>query len=510
MTLQLYANPGTSPTTLESYVSPDWEVEVSDTPATVLSWTRSAIWTRTNWWDADDDLTISWLKFGLSGEAVSLSITPSAELLELLGGSLSAADVHLYPPRSFSVMGGAIEINGVGPNARLMIVVGSYAEGGTRHVLTIHAAAPRSEPTGTVVTYNGSQTSVATDTTLHFTGPAVHEAGAIEMLAGSTVEIDGDVIVVGRFFGQGADNWTIGGHGAISGEWTTWEASVAPGEFDANVDFIMVRGFGPFPGSYGPPAGVRVEGVTIFATPYYAVHMACEVEDVTVLSPWTPNTDALHLSDASTLGPATATNCVMWSGDDCVCVGESFGEHRVSDCLVASSASAVFQLGYSGAVEYDASVSYITNIDVVSVGDFFTEGDARYGHIINGYSDALYTSPRSVTRGYEFRHIRIHSDPGGQIRAQPLDLANNAFAFGASGDQVGNIAGILLEDVTFGSTPLYPFRMIGRDRNNTVTAIDIRRLTIDGRRIGVREAGPLFEIDDTLYNVTIDGASLVA
>ena len=501
MTTVVYANPGLNPSN-DSYVATEWTATIGGTAATILHWERTTEFAVTDMWAPGDILDVNWLKFATD---VSVQV-----ILTLTSGAIvDANDVHFYPPHAFALNTGSIVFS-MTQDDKFLIIVGDEGDGGTLKPIAIQALAPLTAPTGTVVIYDGSQTVARGGQTLHFTGPAVYEIGQrFPMEATGKIRIDGDVILIGSLDGNGVAGWRVSGHGALSGEFSTPEAVRLLATFDDKFPFVMVNAAAEAP-IYTIPNDTECTGITIFNAPFFNITSVSVVQGVMILSPWWGNCDGTHPSGGPSGDSSLTDNCLFWTADDCIYIGEDLGSHVVTSNLLATSAGATIHLGYWPASEWDTDMSLVVDNDVAAFQSYYDAGSGvEGGHIVVGWSDGERGEETHVISNYAFDELRVWALPSNVIRAKVIELSSHLFPWGTAADQIGNILDITFSNVTIETTPINLSRIYGKDDLNTPHDISFTNVVIEGVTLYNSNSEAYIEVNEFPYNINYDQQGII-
>lgn len=165
-------------------------------------------------------------------------------------------------------------------------------------------------------------------------GPGVHEAGIIAPTNGQTVCIDRGAVVHGEMFLDGVTNVTVTGRGVL-------DTSTFTRRDPRAVAFRRARGLpdedtelATHSFTVRKSRNVRIDGITLRDTPFWAlvVRGGCEdvtIDNVKVIGQWRYNSDGIDIEASENV---LVTNCFVRSFDDCAVVLGPYIEdsgHRV-------------------------------------------------------------------------------------------------------------------------------------------------------------------------------------
>lgn len=497
-TTVLYDDPGVNGAG-ESYVSDVWSAYVGGSPATVLHYARNTQFAVPGMWDANDTLNVSFLKFATN--------TPVEVVLTWAGLYFETGDtVHIYPRRPYTIVGGNLVVT-VSQNDKLIIYPGTQTApaGATLQPMVIHALAPLAEPTGTVVDYDGSQTTTVSGQTLRFTGPAVHAIGQrFPLVANSRVHIDGDTLLEGSFHGNGTSGWSITGHGSLTAEIgvtpeLVWEID----EFDDKYVYTLIDAAGAAPG-YAIGNNTSVSGITLFNSPFYGISNITSMQHVSVLSPWWANSDGVHPVAGATDAGTGVDHCLFMVCDDAIYIGESFGPHTVTNNLICTSAASDIHTGYWPAPSDGETLSLIVNNDIVATQQYYQDDFGRVGgHVIAGFSDGEIGEEAHVIKGYYFESMRVWAPPSGIIRTKFIELSNRLYPWGEQADGIGNIVDFTFKDIAVEKEPIVKSLISGRDADNTPHGLTFTGITFDGVALTSANWSRYFETNSFPYDIVV-------
>lgn len=164
--------------------------------------------------------------------------------------------------------------------------------------------------------------------------PGVHEAGIIAPTNGQTVCIDRGAVVHGEMFLDGVTNVTVTGRGVL-------DTSTFTRRDPRAVAFRRARGLpdedtelATHSFTVRQSKNVRIDGITLRDTPFWAlvVRGGCEdvtIDNVKVIGQWRYNSDGIDIEASENV---LVTNCFVRSFDDCAVVLGPYIEdsgHRV-------------------------------------------------------------------------------------------------------------------------------------------------------------------------------------
>jgi hypothetical protein len=486
--MTVYAGPGT-----EAHRSTRFAIEIGGVDGYVYGMSRAALVYLPDYWDEDEVIEVSFVT------STATAITEMA--LQFLGGAITSVDIYPHRAKISSTIVGDTVTFSLAPGQTAWVVVnGEYGEPCIVRCL-VPIATP--EAGDAFVYYDGSQTEVAAATTLVFTNDyCIAEGGTISIgqqfpvRAGGTAFIEGGAVVEGSLDLSQDDNTDVDGHGVLVGTFSTPEAVALISDFDTKLTYSMIYALEPD----FQHIGSRVRGITIVKPPFYAVFGANTAVDVLSIGIWAPNCDGLHLAaDPSDSNNFSATNCVVWSCDDCVNISEYIGSASVANCLLASVASATFLVGYWPATNYGLA-STMTNNVVISMQEL---GAAPLnGIIVQAWSDGEASEGDHVIADYTFEGLHIE---GPNSRAPVFYLANVLYPWGAQGKAKGQICNMTFNDVTVETTPTVRSIVRGRDKSNHPTWVRVSRMSVGGVPVGCNNHASYFDVDDNVTAITFDG-----
>lgn len=484
--MTVYASPGT-----ESYRSDRFAAVIDGEEAYVYGIERDALVYLQDHWEENAPVQISFVTCSTATVAVVA--------LQFLGGAITSYRIYSQTGYQGATVADDVLTLTLAQGSTVWVVVNEeYGE-----PCMVRALTPIATPSigGSVVAFNGSQTEVATNTTLVFTQAYCDSVGGTISLgqqfpirSGGTAFIEGGAVVEGSFDLSQDDNTDVDGHGVMSGAWSSPEAVALISDFDTKLTYSMIYALEPdFAHS-----GSRIRGITIVNPPFYSVFGANTAVDVMSIGIWAPNCDGLHLAaDPSQSNVFSADNCLVWSCDDTVNLSEYIGAATITNCLLGSVAGATLLVGYWPAINYGLATT-VQDCTLVSMQEW---GDNN-GVLIQAWSDGEADEESHVIADYTFRGLRV---VGPNPRAMFLYTANLLYPWGTQGAAKGRISGFVFDDITIETTPSVLSIIGSRDSFNTPSGVAFKDLTIGGVPVSARNHGTYFDIDEECFNITFDG-----
>lgn len=481
MTVTLYSNPD-----LATYGTLRWSVTVNGVAADLWATSRTTEFGVTDYWALGETVEQAWLTIA-TDETVTVAVT-------FLAGTVSTVRIYpsqTFPSTAYTISGNTITFS-LAPNTGKAWV---EVNGETAEPLHIRSVGLQATPTGT--TFDGSQTQCGAGQTLIFDDGVWNIGKQFKVLAGGTVFLKGGAWVRGSFDIVDQDDVTIAGHGVLSGDqWNPATVQALP-TYAERLSYSLVYGFSAtyaHTGNvlYGPvltrgPWSAQFEGIN-------------QAIDVMILNPWFSNGTGLTLEgDASTGNTTLHQNCYIWSCDDSLDLGEYIGAHTVEDCLLASSASATFIIGYWPGEDYGL-VSTITDCVVVPVQSHNASPES--GIIFHAWSDGEATEEDHVIADYTIDNVYIERDT---CRAQLFNLSNTAYPWGAAAAQRGTIKHWVIRNVTCQGTPTTLSKISGFNADNTPVDILFTNLRIGGEIVSTRNYTTYFTLNQYPRDIAFGG-----
>jgi len=332
------------------------------------------------YWNAGDTVYTSWLNYGADA-ATTVVITR-------LAGAITSAVV--YPTRlsiPATIVGSTVTI-AMPANTKVFVIINND----WKSHLAIFSDEFSIAPLPGWVTYNGTQTEVANDTTLYFSPGSVYElniaadhtggpsaAGYRELdhqlfpvRARGNVHIARGAWVVGSFDMRGGADSAIYGYGVLSGEWASDSdiENILQGTGLTFGEQVMWSMFCGWDGGvdYQFP-GMSVDGITIVGQPFYnSISCIHEKTNLKVFSHWWYNCDSLGVDNDTNTGERLVADCFALTGDDGLIFQDNWGVQVARDCFIIGNGGSPITLGYWPMVRdtFTASPSTtITNVDVM-------------------------------------------------------------------------------------------------------------------------------------------------
>lgn len=511
MTVTIYSNAAIT----AAYASSRYTATVNGESAPVLSVTETTEYSVPSFWTYLDVLECSFLKFA-TDEEVEVELSPD--------------DINVNPITSVYVTttGGAPPVTVVIANgvATLTIQAGTQCRVETNNErgepIYISALAPVTTPTGgTVDTWDGTQSSAVTGRTLVFPAGITDIPGNVAggwsdkllpVATGANVFIPGDAWVIGSFDHRGRNTYTVGGHGTLSGEFETNAFVEALPNFDAQYVYTLMLGDAPY--------AATISGITCVKAPFYALSSAANFHsDLLVLTPYHDNSDGIKpIAEIGGQGRSfTVDNCALWVGDDAIALNYWRRSGSVTNCLVSTSASSCFLHSYTSETYDLPSFGFaitVSDCNVRSVCDYyFTAGSepgggTEGGAVIQCWLDGYRTTDQVGVFNVTYRNLRVLSDDAG-INCTFLWMGSRRYPWGAGveRDGYGVTGNWLFDGVTLSHVPAEISKLRGLDGLNAPNGVEIKKLTIGGVPVGVRNHATYFDIDEECFNVTFDGVS---
>lgn len=495
----------------------------------VYGFSRTTEFAVPDFWDKNDTVEVSLVTFGCDEDStVTISHTGGDITSVRLFTAFGDYDAMPEDEITYSITGGDLVIT-----LEEHQVVRVEVNGDNANCLYIQARPLKDAVPGGYITYNGTQTSVGAGACLYF-GPGVWTlpaaAGGAVTAAnpplfpigeGATVYVDGGAIVVGSFDTTDVDDWTITGPGIISGEWTTNEDVDLLETFDAQFACSLIYN----EANGHNHTGCTISGVTLVLSPFYTFSGGINVlSDVSIYSPWTNNTDGLKvLGDENNGNDSTVTYCSLWVGDDACCLDGWRRNISVSRCLLSTSGSSVFLLGYqpydSALYGYDGHT--VTDCTVRVCCDYYVSNVTEEGGaIVQAWADGPKTNPEWAHQNISFSRLRIL---GTENNTCFCSLGPRPYPWGTSSDNVGGVYDVSFEDIRaeaeFAETSKLLSSVVGSSVN-TVHNITFSNVEFGGVRLARRNFLDFFEITDSPagaasrvesdipYGITVDGANM--
>lgn len=271
------------------------------------------------------------------------------------------------------------------------------------------------------------------------------------------------------------------GPGTLSGEFEIWE-NVNVLDFDDSNPYMMIHT--EF-GGVCPTFDVRIEGITIIASPFFNVHLGClngakHIDNLHIISPWTVNTDGLAIGNK-----VNAKNTFIFNNDDTIHAEYiNDGNITVSDSVFAGRNSFLIGYGYfPSGTPYLATVS---KIDLILQED----NEAFHGQVDGSGSDII------VDR-QNYEDITIDGDVGRLVYLTIEDTP-----WGNPGSAQGNVRDISFTNIILKGSQLVRSVIRGKDAANRVDNIQFTNLVIDGTVVTEANKDQYFDIDEATADVS--------
>lgn len=505
MTVQVHtAGPG-----VEDYRSTRFAATVNGTAAYVYGVRRTTEFYSFGLWEAGDEVEWSGFTYG-ADETTTVVVS-------LVSGSITSAIVYPKEHGITAVVSGG--------TATLTITVGNLLKplrvevnGDPANVLYIHPHGLKSSAPGGAVTFDGTQASVPTGTSLRFPagvwllvgGGWAWDGIKFPVESNTTIYLDEGAVVIGTLNlvpeGIMSIGVTIRGPGMLLGAHkdnedvgTTYSEIVAES---------MI--FGEVIGEAG--SGNSISECMIVRAPTYTIggHAINSLTDVHIYSPWTNNTDGARcIGDAANANRWTITRGSIWVGDDAVVV-EGFSRHGTVDgAFVISSYSAALNLGYqSPFIDYGWTTT-VTNFYTIPVQAYYgAHAGAEGGAIIQCWVD-------ETTAGGAAGYGRFRVDIDGMFVEGPsmncplFSFKNKQNPWGTAYDAAGNIAQFTLANIDVEATPATRSKLIGLNADNTPHDMTFTDLTIGGVAVTSTNWSTFVEQNTYPYNITVETTGVI-
>lgn len=315
-----------------------------------------------------------------------------------------------------------------------------------------------------------------------------------------TVVIPGGAWVIGSIDVTVSPSATVRvlGNGVLSGEFDTYENvkfydndPARPRPYAEKIDSILVHTDHQVTVSHA----IEVEGITVLASPFYAFLLGSSAtktfSHVSMLAPWTYNTDAFNAKSNTTV-----TDCFVYNNDDTV------HAEYVLDGPIATYGNVLagrnaFLVGYGyfrGNKQYEAVMEDLELILQENRVPFRARLDARPNATPGSFDPAVDV----VVENQVYRDILIHGDVD---RLFYLGIEHTPWGYGGSdtsGPVYGNVRDLVFENIEVRGVQQRRSVIFGVDADNQMGTVDepivIRDLVIDGDPVTEANKDTYFDI----------------
>lgn len=503
MTVQVHtAGPG-----VEDYRSTRFAATVNGTAAYVYGVRRTTEFYSFGLWEAGDEVEWSGFTYG-ADETTTVVVS-------LVSGSITSAIV--YPKEH------GITATVAGGTATITVTVGNLLKplrvevnGDPANVLYVHPHGLKSSAPGGAVTYDTSQASVPTGTSLRFPAGVWDLADSaygsnvgFPIESDTTIYLDEGAVVIGTLSLVPGDAMstgvTIRGPGMLLGSFADNED--LPQVYEQDIEYAMV--FGELIGEAG--SGNSISECMIVRSPFYAIGGTAinSIEDVHIYSPWTNNTDGMRcIGDAANSNRWTITRGSIWVGDDAMVV-EHFSRHgTITELFAISSYSSALNLGYqSPDIDYGWTTTVEGFYTIPVQGYYGTQDGAEGGAIIQCWVDETTAGGAAGHGRYRVSIDGLYVE-GATMQCPLFSFKNKPNPWGTSYDAAGNIAQFTLANIEVEATPATRSKLIGLDADNTPHDITFTDLTIGGVAVTSTNWSTFVEQNAYPYNITIESTEV--
>lgn len=487
MTKVLFADPGPDPDTGDSMVSDFFTATVDGDPAVVLQFMETAAYyTVRKMFNAGETLRRAWLRFE--------SNQPYDVDIGLVSGEITTDTVVcIVPHKPYTIVDGKIRLT-MQTNDFCVITIGAFEDGiqtGTRCLLAIQTLPILPAPTGTVVVYDGSQTEVASGTTLHITSGHVNLGQRFLVNANGKLRIDGPAMAKGSVWGNQNPNWRFEGHGTLNMTWATIEEIHAlqdPADPNAAFDQMMAYAAvsNAAPPVYTFQNGVSIDGPAIIGNAFYGVMDVSVAKNLMVLSMAAPGTDGLKVHQSSNAVNGEVDNILIVSGDDAYSGSEEWRGRIIGSKMFLASYTASSFLGSYWPSASGTNQSRYSNLHIWAIQSFQTWNHpwalAQAGNLFQFWCDG--DNAAHVVSNMEFDGVRVWARPDGQIEARPAVIGNVLYPWDSvnQNSRLGRVEDCIWRNVWFETTPTLKSQIIGLDANNAPRRLSFINWIFGGNR----------------------------
>jgi hypothetical protein len=339
--------------------------------------------------------------------------------------------------------------------------------------------------------------SASAPTIIYFP-PGMHWLGLDYQLPSTTrtVYLDGGSWVQGTINVSHVNGpLEIVGPGVLSGEAWTWENTKNLPYDQAFPYFLITTRYNS---SFVQP--LTVKGPTFLVSPLFNfggqfLNGKNRIEDLSIISPWTWNTDGIGLFGS----PTTISNCFVFNGDNSL-FGEAnkfYGAYEVSDCVLAGRSPINVGYGYStSSAVWDTRM---TGIDVI-LKDAQQPGAPFEG--------VFFANPNMRVERQYYSGIRVNGDV---IRLFDLAMEHPTWVTPSQYPLGGRVLKLHFENISY-TGPTYPTitpgvptptvpanrkcRIVSLDSQNYIEVV-FTNLTINGTKVTNANASTYFSISPT-------------
>ena len=309
-------------------------------------------------------------------------------------------------------------------------------------------------------------------------GPGIHNVGVDYRLQPSEhdVYLDGGVWVVGSInISDATEDIHLMGPGTLSGEFEFWE-NIKDLPWPDTFPYMMIHTDYTHPFSHS--FDLIVEGITIVASPFYNLcpmflNGSKYIDNLHIISPWTYNTDGLHLGTKG-----QTSNTFVFNNDDTIMPEYIYnGDMTVSNCVLAGRNP--FLIGYGYFLTSDPYRATVSNCDLILQNRY-----VPFHAEIDGESSDI------IVDNQFYENINIDGDV-----SQLMRLAIEDTSWGSPNPAQGNIRDIFFRNIRVKGRQLYKSVIKGKDAKNRIDNIHFTNLFIDGTKVTNDNCTQYFDID---------------
>lgn len=326
----------------------------------------------------------------------------------------------------------------------------------------------------------------------------------LDMQNGYPVYLDGSAHVTGTYDLRGCTAGShIIGHGVIKANLSTWEVVVGLPTFAEQLQWSAC---------YGSDGATfernnRLEGVTIVCPPFYTLggYEFAEVQNVQILSGWTPNADGFDVAFRSSSDiSAEITDCLAWCGDDAIKLLDYYLDLTVDGVYCVQSASSAIIVDYFGSPRVEFKRRICRNIYARQLQLGVTEADPAFP--TNSVVKAWVDSSDRIKGAYYFDLDGLTIV--GELLQPILSLEVRPYPWAPAGAEQGQIAIMTLANVV-APAGAPRSRILGWSRWDTPHDIALNNWTIGGVAMTAANFSTYVQVNEFPYNLYVGGAPVV-
>lgn len=356
---------------------------------------------------------------------------------------------------------------------------------------------------GTMTMAPGTWTN--TGQSLYF-GPGEHALGKLFDVGDNTnVYFDFGAVVIGSFDMRQVDGAVFAGPGNLSGTFNNRD------NFDGN-DFPNSQDNIMFWGNDGLKftADNRVDGLTIFAMPYFSGLNAIGTwTNCHIISCWTWNSDGFKVSPRNSWDPwGRVVDCYAFCGDDCIAIHAVHGNVLVQGTFAICTNNTCF-LGHGLFIaneDYHAEVvdchamHLMGNDTGIGAAPKF---DARL--ILRSYMDGAIEHEDQRSYNNIIRNLKVW----GECAVRLWSIGNYPHPFGSGREQYGQHAFWEFDGVWVEQTPQNISTFWAKDSVNTPHDFTFTNIEIGGVKVTAANFTDFFQLSPEIYNFIWEGSNLL-